>query len=342
MRVYSMVRPQRLEAFPEAIRRAETLGYDGVTLLELTVPPTLSAVTGAMTTQHLDLLTGVLVAFPRSPMATAYDAWSIQSLSKGRFQLGLGSQIKAHLNRRFSTEVLPPVPRMREYIESLRAIWDCWQNQTSLDFQGEYYQFSLMIPYYDPGPIEHPQIPIYLAAINKYMCQLAGEVADGHLPGDPITDKWFSEVMLPNLEIGAKRAGRTLNDLDLGSYGFIGCATTEAGLQRVRQGLKERVALYASTPEYEKILDMHGWKVDLSMFISMARAGQWQEMGKLVTDDMLDAYAVVASPQDLPEKLKQRFNRFGVQVNRIQIDETWFDGLTDHEIRALVTAIKQN
>ena len=331
-------RPKRLEEFPDAVRRAEALGYDGVTLLELTVPPTLSAVAGAMSSAHIDLLTGVFVAFPRSPMATAYDAWSIQSLSKGRFQLGLGSQIKAHLRRRFSTEVLPPVPRMREYVESLRAIWDCWQNGTPLAYEGEYYQFSLMIPYYDPGPIEQPRIPIYLAAINKLMCQLAGEVADGHLPGDPITDKWFCEVMLPNLEKGARRAGRKLADLDLGSHGFIGCAATEAGLERVRQGLRERIALYASTPEYEKIQDMHGWDVDLSTFINMARENRWQEMGNLVTDDMLEAYAVVASPRDLPGKLRERF---GGLVNRIQIDETWFDGLSDADVRELVTAIKQ-
>jgi probable F420-dependent oxidoreductase len=337
MRVYSMVRESQLDAFPEAVRRAETLGYDGATLLELTVPPTLSAVAGAMTTKDLDLLTGVFVAFPRSPMATAYDAWSIQALSKGRFQLGLGTQIKTHLRRRFSTEVLPPMARMREYVESLRAIWDCWQNGSRLDYQGEFYQFSLMIPYYDPGPIEHPNIPIYLAAINKRMCQLTGELADGHLPGDPITDKWFDEVMLPNLEIGAARAGRTLADLDLGSHGFIGCANSEEGLARVREGLKKRVALYASTPEYEKILDMHGWKADLSSFIDMARAHRWDEMGELVTDEMLEAYAVVASPADLPGELKKRF---GGRVNRLQIDETWFDGLSDADITTLVAAIK--
>lgn len=333
-----MVRPQRLEEFADAISRAEALGYDGVTLLELTVPPTLSAVVGAMSTSRIDLLTGVFVAFPRSPMATAYDAWSIQSLSKGRFQLGLGSQIKAHLRRRFSTEILPPVERMREYVQALRAIWDCWQNGTPLNYQGEHYQFSLMIPYYDPGPIEHPRVPVYLAAINKRMCQLAGEIADGHLPGDPITDKWFCEIMLPNLEKGAQRAGRTLGDLDLGSHGFIGCATTEEGLERVRQGLKERVALYATTPEYEKILSMHGWDVDLSTFIDMARDGRWKEMGNLVSDDMLEAYAVVASPQALPARLRKRF---GGLVNRIQIDETWFDGLSDTETSALVAAIKQ-
>ena len=136
MRVYLMVRPRLLKDFPEKARRAESLGYDGITMLELTVPPTLSAVASALNSTRIDLLTGIFVAFPRSPMATAYDAWSIQSLSNGRFQLGLGAQTKSHLSRRWSTEVVPPVPRMREYVESLRAIWDCWQNGTRLAYEG--------------------------------------------------------------------------------------------------------------------------------------------------------------------------------------------------------------
>ncbi|OED39334.1 hypothetical protein AB833_15475 [Chromatiales bacterium (ex Bugula neritina AB1)] len=337
MKVYSMVRPKRLEEFPDAIARAEALGYDGSTLLELTVPPTLSAVAGAMTTSKINLLTGVFVAFPRSPMATAYDAWSIQSLSKGRFQLGIGSQIKAHLTRRFSMDFQPPVRRMKDYIKSLHAIWDCWQDGTRLDYEGEYYKFNLMIPYYNPGPLEFKRPPIYVAAINKYMCRLTGELADGHLPGDPITDKWFSEVMVPNLEIGARRAGRTLADIELGSYGFIGCANTDEGLEKVRAGLKERVAFYASTPEYEKMLELHGWDVNLSDFINMAKENRWSEMGSLVTDAMLESYAVIASPRDLPAALKKRF---GGQVDRIQIDETWFDGLSDDDTRELVAAIK--
>jgi probable F420-dependent oxidoreductase len=333
-----MVRPKRLEGFPDAVARAEKLGYDGTTLLELTVPPTLSAVAGAMATSRVNLLTGVFVAFPRSPMATAYDAYSIQSLSKGRFQLGIGSQIKAHLTRRFSMDFQPPVKRMRDYIQSLHAIWDCWQNGTKLDYEGEFYKFNLMIPYYNPGPLEYPRVPIHVAAINKLMCQLTGELADGHLPGDPITDKWHAEIMLPNLEIGAKKAGRTLKDLDLGSYGFIGCAADDEGLERVREGLKERVAFYASTPEYEKMLDLHGWDVNLSDFISMAREHRWSEMGRLVSDDMLEAYAVIAKPADLPGALKKRF---GGYVDRLQIDESWFDDLSDDDIAALVTEIKK-
>lgn len=338
MRVYSMVRAKRLEGFPDAIARAEKLGYDGTTLLELTVPPTLSAVAGAMTTSQINLLTGVFVAFPRSPMATAYDAYCIQSLSKGRFQLGIGSQIKAHLTRRFSMDFQPPVRRMRDYIQSLHAIWDCWQNGTKLDYEGEFYKFNLMIPYYNPGPLEYPRVPIHIAGINKLMCQLTGELADGHLPGDPITDKWHAEVMLPNLEIGAKKAGRTLKDIDLGSYGFIGCAVDDEGIDRVREGLKERVAFYASTPEYEKMLDLHGWDVNLSDFISMAREQRWSEMGRLVSDDMLESYAIIAKPADLPAALKKRF---GGYVDRLQIDETWFDGLSDEDIASLVTEIKK-
>ena len=338
MRVYLMVRPRQLQDFPEEARRAEALGYDGITMLELTVPPTLSAVASAMTTSRIDLLTGVFVAFPRSPMATAYDAWSIQSLSKGRFQLGLGSQTKSHLTRRWSMAMTPPVPRMREYIESMRAIWDCWQNGTRLAYEGEHYQFSLMIPYYNPGPIEHPRVPIYLAAINKFMCRLTGELADGHLPGDPVTYKWFCEMMLPNLEIGAKRGGRTLKDLDLGGHGFIGCAKTDAGLQAVRTRLAERIALYASTPEYKPMLDMHGWGDKFSAFIDMAREGRWPEMGALVTDEMMDEYAVVGTPEEVPRKLKARF---GGITQRVQLDDEWIEELSDSDISALVAAIKE-
>ena len=338
MLVYSMVRPMDLKDFPKEFMRTEALGYDGATLLELTVPPTLSAVTGAMVTKDINFLTGVFVAFPRSPMATAYDAWNIQSLSQGRFQLGLGSQIKAQLTRRFGTEYLSPVKRMRDYILALRAIWDCWQNGTKLEYDGEYYKHSHMLPYYTPAPLDYNLPEIQLAGVNKLMCQLTGELTDGHLPGDPITDKWHAEVMLPNLEIGAKKAGRSLKDIQLGSYGFIGCANTEEGLMRVRNGLRERVAFYASTPEYKKMLDMHGWDVSLSDFIEMAKKGLWKEMGQLVSDDMLEAYACVGTPDELPGKLKKRF---GGQIDRIQLDENWFDGLSDSEVSALVAEIKK-
>jgi probable F420-dependent oxidoreductase len=338
MRVYLMVRPRLLKDFPEQAGRAEAFGFDGITMLELTVPPTLSAVASAMNTSRIDLLTGIFVAFPRSPMATAYDAWSVQSLSNGRFQLGLGAQTKSHLTRRWSVESVPPVPRMREYVESMRAIWDCWQNGTRLAYDGKHYQFSMMIPYYDPGPIDHPHVPVYLAAINKFMCRLTGEIADGHIPGDPVTYKWFCEMMLPNLEIGAKRAGRTLKDLDLGGHGFIGCAKTEAGLEAVRKRLRERVALYASTPEYRPMLEMHGWQDKFSVFIELAREGKWQEMGDHVTDEMLDEYTVVGTPEEVPGKLAARF---GGVTQRVQLDDEWFEYMSDADIGALVAAIRQ-
>ncbi len=338
MRVYSMVRPKKLSEIPEAMARAERLGYDGTTLLELTVPPTLSAAAGAMTTKKIKMLSGVFVAFPRSPMATAYDAWSINELSGGRFQLGIGSQIKAHLTRRFGMDFQPPVRRMKDYIKALRAIWECWQNGTRLDYDGIYYKHNLMIPYYNPGPLETGLPEIHLAAINKFMCRLCGELTDGHLPGDPITWKWHEEIMLPNLEIGLERSGRTLKDLDLGGYGFIGCATTDAGIDQVATGLKERVALYASTPEYAEMLEMHGWDVGVADFIELSRENKWKEMGNLVSDKMLEAYSVIAKPDDLPAALKKRY---GGKVNRIQIDETWFDGLSDDQVAKLVGEIKK-
>lgn len=338
MRVYLMTRPRQLKGYPAEAKRAEDQGYDGTTMLELTVPPTLAATASAMNTSRVDLMTGIFVAFPRSPMATAYDAWSIQSLSNGRFQLGMGAQTKSHLIKRWSIESVPPVPRMREYVNSLRAIWDCWQNGTRLAFEGEYYNFSMMIPYYDPGPIDHPHIPIYLAAINKFMCRLTGEIADGHIPGDPVTYKWFCEMMLPNLEIGAKRAGRTLKDLDLGGHGFIGCAKTEAGLEAVRKRLRERVALYASTPEYRPMLEMHGWQDKFSVFIELAREGKWEEMGDHVTDEMLDEYTVVGTPEEVPGKLAARF---GGVTQRVQLDDEWFEDMSDADIGSLVAAIRR-
>ena len=338
MRVYAMARPKKLSEITEAMARAERLGYDGTTLLELTVPPTLSAAAGAMVTEQIKMLSGVFVAFPRSPMATAYDAWSLNELSDGRFQLGIGSQIKAHLTRRFGMDFQPPVRRMKDYIKALRAIWDCWQNGTKLDYDGVYYKHDLMIPYYNPGPLATGVPEIHLAAINKLMCRLCGELADGHLPGDPITWKWHEEVMLPNLEIGLQRSGRTLKDLDLGGYGFIGCANSDEGIDKVVKGLKERVALYSSTPEYKEMLEMFSWNVNVGDFIELSRENKWEEMGHLVSDEMLEAYAVIAKPDDLPSALKKRY---GGKVDRIQIDETWFEGLSDDQVAKLVAEIKK-
>lgn len=333
-----MVRPKKLSEMPEAMARAERVGYDGTTLLELTVPPTLAASAGAFATTNIKMMSGVFVAFPRSPMATAYDAWAINEASGGRFQLGMGSQIKAHLTRRFGMDFQPPVRRMKDYIKALHAIWDCWQDGTRLDYEGEYYKHNLMIPYYDPGPLKTGKPEIHIAAINKLMCRLCGDVADGHLPGDPITWKWHEEVMLPNLEVGLERSGRSFKDLELGSYGFIGCATSDEGMDRIVKGLRERVAFYASTPEYAEMLSMHGWKVGVEDFIALARQQKWEEMGNLVTDDMLEAYCVIARPEDLPAALKKRY---GGKVNRIQIDETWFDGLSDQQTKKLVAEIKE-
>jgi alkanesulfonate monooxygenase SsuD/methylene tetrahydromethanopterin reductase-like flavin-dependent oxidoreductase (luciferase family) len=170
------------------------------------------------------------------------------------------------------------------------------------------------------------------------MCRLTGELFDGHVPGDPVTQKWMHEVMLPNLEVGAKRSGRSLKDLDLGSSGFIGCGITEADMERIREGLRQRIGLYATTPDYKKLLEVHGWSELLPKLIDLSRKGAWDEMGALVTDEMLEQYAVIGRPQDLPAKLKERF---GSYADRIQLDEEWFQGLSDDQVQQLVESIKR-
>jgi len=195
-----------------------------------------------------------------------------------------------------------------------------------------------MIPYYDPGPIEHGEIPVYIAAINKFMLRLNGEIADGHIPGDPVTYKWFCEMMLPNLEIGAKRAGRTLKDIDLGGHGFIGASKTASGLDAVHKRLRERVGLYASTPEYKPMLEMHGWDDKFSDFIGLAREGKWEEIGNHVSDEMLEEYCVVGTPDDVVKKLEARF---GGVTQRVQLDDEWFENMSDADIRDLAANINK-
>jgi probable F420-dependent oxidoreductase len=198
---------QPFREVPAIARRAEALGYDAISSGETTTDPFIRLTLVAEHTKRVALTTGILVAFPRSPMVTAYQAWALQEMSEGRFQLGLGSQVKGHIERRFSATWSAPGPRLREYILALRAIWKCFQDEGPLDFQGEHYRFSLMNPEFRPKPIAHPQIPVMISGLNPYMCRLAGEICDGIRLHTFNTRKYLSEVMLPNIETGLRRGG---------------------------------------------------------------------------------------------------------------------------------------
>jgi len=297
-----------IEAIAEAARRIESLGFDTASTPEAGHDPFLPLVVAAEHTQRLTLGSNVAIAFPRSPMVTAQLAWDLQRLSDGRFQLGLGSQVKGHNERRYSTPWTgPPGPRLREYVLCLRAIFESFQGGgRPRRFEGDHYQFSLLPPFFSPGPIAHPHIPIYLAAVNPYMARLAGELCEG-LRLHPIASFRFArEVVVPALAEGARKAGRPRGGVDLVGAPFLALGAGEEDLEEARRALKQRIAFYASTRTYHSVLELHGWLALGQELHRLSLAGQWKEMPALVSDAMLDEFAIVSTYDDLVPRLRER------------------------------------
>src|SRR5437867_8703837 len=291
----------------EGARLAEELGYDRVVTEETKDDPFILMALAAQATSRVGLATAVAVAFPRSPTVTALSAWSLQKLSRGRFTLGLGSQVKGHIERRYGMRWSAPGPWLRDYVGALRAIWDCWQNGTKLDFDSEHYKLSLMVPLFAPAPIEHPQIPVQLAAVNPYMCQVAGEVADGIRAHPIATPRYIAEVMLPAARKGAAKAGRDLAGFAMCVTPLIATAPNRASLAERMHDVRARVAVYASSPAYLAAFEMQGHGEVAQRLQSHARAQRWEEMPGLVDDEMLDAYAVIGTHDEIAAKLKTRY-----------------------------------
>ncbi|MBI4233176.1 MAG: TIGR03617 family F420-dependent LLM class oxidoreductase [Chloroflexi bacterium] len=315
MKVMLQLLRQELKDIPELAQRAEALGYDGILFGELTLDPFLAAALGAQATRRIALATGAAIAFPRSPMVTANLAWHLQALSGGRFQLGLATQVKGHSERRFSVPWAPPAQRLREYILALRAIWDTWQNGSRLNFQGKHYTFTLMTPEFNPGPIAHPRIPIYIGAVNPYMARLAGEVADGILLLSFTSRRYIQEVTLPNLEVGLQRSGRSLKDIEIiagGNLTYL-AADGEDMAEQVREA-RRFVSFYASTRTYKAVMDVHGWGDVCLQLHELSAKGRWAEMPGLITDEMLHTFAVVGTCGDMAERLKARFGPWATRV----------------------------
>jgi len=296
-----------LQGVPEEARRAEALGYDGVITGEITSDPLFKIVLAAEHTRRVTLGTSVLIAFPRSPMVVAYQAWELQAFSGGRLLLGIGTQVKGHIQRRFSTTWDSPGPRLREYILALRAIWDCWQSGAKLNFTGDFYRFTLMTPFFTPKPIDHPRIPIYISAINPYNCRLAGELCDGIRMHGLNTPKYTREVIVPNLAEGARKAGRSLKDVDIVGGGFTITGPDEAAIQRQVRPAKKQIAFYGSTPQYRAVMDVHGWGEEHLELHRLSREGKWDEMADIVTDEMLDAFTTIGTYDEIARKIRARW-----------------------------------
>jgi probable F420-dependent oxidoreductase len=291
----------------EDARLAEQLGYDGIVTEETKDDPFIVLALAAQATSRVSLATGVAVAFPRSPTITALSAWTLSRLSKGRFTLGLGSQVKGHIERRYGLRWSPPGPWLRDYVGALRAIWACWQNGTKLDYQSEHYTLGLMVPLFAPAPLEHPEIRVELAAVNPYMCQVAGEVADGIRAHPVATPRYIAEMMLPAARKGMAKAGRDGAGFTMCVMPLIATAGDRARLDDVVKDVRARVAFYASTPTYLAAFETDGHGDTAKQLQALSRAQRWEEMPSLVSDAMLDAYAVIGTHDEIAAKLKARY-----------------------------------
>ena len=254
----------------------------------------------------LDLGTAIAVAFARSPMVTAMLAWDLARLSKGRFLLGLGTQVRAHITRRFSMDGDRPGPRLRDYIQAMRAIWEAWQNSSPLRYQGDFYQLSLMTPFFDPGPNPEPQVPVYIAGVGPYLSRLAGEVCQGFHVHPFHTVPYLDQVVLPNMETGARAAGRPLGEVTRATTVFVMTGETDSEVEQSMEPVRHQVAFYASTPSYRPVLEASGWDFGDRLH-AMSKKGQWAEMATVVPDEALMEVGVAATVDELGGAIRERY-----------------------------------
>lgn len=301
--------------FAAGARQAEELGLGAVLVEETKDDPFQLLALGASTTTAIGLGTSVAMAFPRSPTVTAMSAWSLQKLSGGRFVLGLGTQVRAHMQRRFGIEWSAPAPWMRDYIGAMRAVWRCWQDRSPLSFESEHYSLDLMVPLFDPGPIDHPNIPVHIAAIGPNMCALAGELGDGVRLHPVCTPAFIDQKVLPSLAEGAARAGRDVDAIEVCMKPLIGTAGTQGELERLTATVRARVAFYLSTPSYRRTFDLHGWHDIARKASQLSREQRWDDLTGLVDDEMLHTVATIGTYDEIAVKLNERY---ADKVDRIE------------------------
>jgi probable F420-dependent oxidoreductase len=289
---------------------AEAAGYSGVWGSETSHDPFLPLVLAAEHTENIELGTSIAVAFARNPMLLANIGWDMQAYSGGRFLLGLGSQIKPHITKRFSMPWSHPAPRMREMILAIRAIWDCWLNGTKLEFRGEFYSHTLMTPFFAPPPEQLAGIgppKIFLAGVGEVMTEVAGEVCDGFISHGFSTERYLREVSIPALERGRAKAGKTMEGFEIVAPGFVVTGGDEAEMATATAGTRQQIAFYGSTPAYRGVLDLHGWGGLQEELNTLSKQGQWVEMGGLIDDEILNTFAVVAEPEGVAPEMHRRY-----------------------------------
>jgi probable F420-dependent oxidoreductase len=290
----------------DAAREHEEAGYSGFWTAETSHDPFLPLLLAAEHTESIELGTSIAVAFARNPMTLANTAYDLQAYS-GRFVLGLGSQIKPHITKRFSMEWSKPAARMREMVLAIRAIWDCWNNGSKLDFRGDFYTHTLMTPFFNPGPNPNGDPKIFLAGVGPLMTEVAGEVCDGFICHGFTTERFLREVTIPALERGRARAGKTMEGFEIVGPSFVVTGTNEEEIAKASTATKQQISFYGSTPAYRPVLDLHGWGGMQDELNALSKQGKWEEMGTLVDDEILNTFAVVGEPEEIAPELGRRF-----------------------------------
>ena len=322
-----------LGSIPSYARKVQAMGFDCLWSSETQHDPFLPLAVAATVTSEIKLGTAIAVAFPRSPMVLAHIAWDLQKASAGRFILGLGTQVKGHNERRFSVKFESPGPKIREIVQALRSIWDTWQNGTKLDFKGQFYRFDLMTPFFNPGPIEHPKIPVYVAGVNQYMCRIAGEVCDGLHVHPFNSPKYLREYVQPAVNDGLRASGRKREDLTYVTSTFVVVGDTEQELAQNRQAVKQQIAFYASTRTYEPVLAAHGWQDLTPALHRKSIEGDWTGMANVITDEMVDTFAVTGTYETIGRKIQERY---GGLLDRTSLYQPYQPGLDDPRLPRLI------
>ena len=338
MRVVYSLKSRDLNAVAAEAAWAESIGYDGIAANETAHDPFLPLAVAATTTGRVTLETHVAIAFPRSPMVLAYTARDLQDSSSGRFRLGLGTQVKGHIERRFSTRWGSPGSRLREYVQSLRAIWNCWDTGSNLEYAGDFYQFSLMTPFFSPGPSEYSHPQVFTAAVNGYNCLVAGECSDGLMLHSLTSPEYVRQVVKPNLSEGARRAGRDPGDVSLVGGGFIVTGPNQAAIRDQEAETRRRIAFYSSTRTYFPVLECHGFEDIGRQLHRLSLEGKWEEMGDLVPDDMLHAFAIIGEYGDIPGLFKEKY---GGLVDEMHFSIQTSNDAEQAQLRRIVSQLKE-
>lgn len=328
-----------LTAMPTIARAAEATGFDGLWTFETANEPFFPLVLAAEHSERLLLGTSIAVAFVRSPTILAHIGWDLARYSKGRFVLGLGTQVRAHNERRFGVRWEKPVARMREVILAIRAVWDAWRGKSRLDFKGEFYQLTLMTPFFSPKPHEFPHIPIYVAGVNRRMCQLAGELCEGFHAHPLKSRRYLEEVVIPNIEKGLARGNRRRKDIELVSSVFV-IPTDDARIAAAHETeVRQQISFYASTPPYRPVFELHGWGQVAAQLSVLAGRGKWQEMPRLITDEMLETFSFRGTWQELPGKVLTEYDGL---LDRVSYYLPFVPGKDEDAWRVTINGFKQS